>query len=100
VTITPRQLDQKLALRNEFLAVLTAAQQERMDRQDIVDGELEWVRFERETMHRAVNEARGEAGKQPLPIDAVERVESSATGHSDYNSKFALYCAELVLEQP
>jgi hypothetical protein len=100
VTITPRQLDQKLVLRDEFLAVLADAMQERAAREYVTSGELGWVIYERRTMHLAVNYARAGAGKQPLPIDAVERVESIAEGHSDYGSKFALYCAELVLEQP
>jgi phosphopantetheine adenylyltransferase len=97
VTITPRQLDQKLDLRNELLARLTAAQEERPAREYVTDGELGWVIYERETMHRAVNEARAERNLAPLPIEAVERV---ASGHSDYSSKFALYCAELVMEKP
>jgi phosphopantetheine adenylyltransferase len=101
VTITPQRLTQKLALRDQFLNILTAAQGERPAREYVTDGELGWVIYERETMHRAVNEARAERGLAPVPLAAVERVESLASGHSDYSSKFALYCAELALqEQP
>lgn len=100
MTITPRQLDQKLALRDQLLHTLTEAQEERPAREYVISGELGWVIYERETMHRAVNEARAEVGKQSLTIDQIEQVESLATGHSDYSSKYALYCAELVQEQP
>lgn len=100
MTITPRQLDQKLALRVQLLGILTVAQAGRHLRWDVIDGEPGWVLHERETMHAAVNQARAEAGKQPLPIAAIEAVEQQACGHSDYSSKFALYCAELVQEQP
>lgn len=100
MTVTPRQLDQKLALRDKLLSILTAAQEERPAREYVTSGELGWVIYERETMHQAVNEARAEAGKQPLTVDQIEQVESEADGHSDYSRKFALYCAELVQEQP
>lgn len=36
--------------------------------------------------------------KPPLTSAQIERVEQWACGHSDYSSKFALYCAELVLD--
>ncbi|MEV7770512.1 hypothetical protein [Kitasatospora sp. NPDC086791] len=100
MTITPHQLDQKLALRDRPLNTLTAAQQERAAREYVTDGELGWVIYERKTMHQAVNAARAERGLTLVPIGAVERVESMASGHYDYSSKFALYCAELIQEQP
>ncbi|WP_327066817.1 hypothetical protein [Kitasatospora sp. NBC_01302] len=100
MTTTPRRLDQRLALRDRFRDILATAQAERHLREDVIDGELEWVAHERTTMHRAVNKARAELGKQPLPISAVEAVEQQAVGHSDYSSKYAPYCAELVQEKP
>lgn len=80
---------------------LTTAQEERPQRQDIVDGELDWIRYERATMHNAVNQVRENYGLPLVPLAAVERVEQMACGHSDYTHKFAWYCAELALgEQP
>ena len=80
---------------------LTRAQQERHLRDEFVDGELGWVAHERNVMLTAVNEARAAQALPPVPIAAIERVEGSATGHSDYTRKFAWYCAELVRqEQP
>lgn len=48
-------------------------------------------------MHHAVNHRRSERGLPNVDRDAIVRVEQWACGHSDYSSKFALYCAELVL---
>lgn len=45
-----------------------------------------------------VNEHRALLGKPPVDAAAIERVERWALGHSDYSSKFALYCAELALD--
>lgn len=87
------------ALQQEMHRTLTRAQAERHLREDLVDGELGWIRYERETMHNAVNQARTDRFLPPVPIEAVERVEQQATGHSDYTKKFALYCAELVLKE-
>lgn len=87
------------ALQQEMYRTLTQAQAERHLREELVDGELGWIRYERETMHAAVNQARSDRGLPPVPIEAVDRVEQQATGHSDYTKKFALYCAELVLKE-
>lgn len=100
MTITSGQLGQKLALRDQFRETLATAQAERHLREDVIDGEVGWVLYELHAMHQAVTQARAELGKQPLPISAVEAAEQQAVGHSDYSSKFALYCAELVQEQP
>ena len=56
----------------------------------------EWVLGERAAMWEAVNQYRTQLGKKPLTIEDVERVEQSAVGHSDYGTKYALYCTELV----
>jgi hypothetical protein len=81
-------------------ASLTAAQEERDQRPDLVDGpdgpECEWVAYERTRMHETVNEIRTERGLPPLPVEDIIRVEWMAVGHSDYSSKFAFYCAELA----
>jgi len=48
-------------------------------------------------MRDAVNKERLDQGLALVTIESVERVETMAEGHSDYSSKFALYCAELAL---
>jgi phosphopantetheine adenylyltransferase len=86
-----------------FHKILTEAQWERSLRNDWVESpdgpsELGWVIFERETMHRAVNQVRGENGLAEISVEHVKRVERMATGHSDYTFKYALYCAELAAD--
>lgn len=84
-------------------ATLAAAQAERDQRPELVDGpdgpECKWAAFERARMHEAVNAIRAERGLSALPLDAVVRVEQLAVGHSDYSLKFAFYCAELAEQQ-
>lgn len=87
------------AMYTRFHDALIRAQQERLDRQDIVNGEVEWVTYERTVMLNAVNEARAERGYQPIDIAAIERVENKAAGHFDYTKKWALYCTELVHQE-
>ncbi|MFB6904875.1 hypothetical protein ACFCWB_11480 [Streptomyces bacillaris] len=85
---------------HRLLAALTAAQKQRDQRAELVDGpdrpECEWVAFERSTMHQVVNDIRAEHSLPPIPPDAVIRVERLAAGHSDYSQKFAFHCAELA----
>jgi hypothetical protein len=88
-----------------FRKILIAAQEERHLRGDLVkhpDGSEEcgWAAFEREVMHSTVNQARTESGLSEIPVENVRRVEGLAEGHSDYTSKFALYCAELAADIP
>ncbi|MGE7438012.1 spore germination YkwD domain-containing protein [Kitasatospora sp. NPDC001175] len=90
---------ERIKLFDEMRAILTRAQEERPHRQGFVDGELDWVLFERATMLAAVNQARAEHGLLPVPMESIARAEQQAVGHSDYFKKFALYCAELVQEQ-
>ncbi|MFG2540695.1 hypothetical protein ACGFU4_36195 [Streptomyces sp. NPDC048511] len=83
-----------------LLAALTAAQEQRGQRPNLVGGpdgpECEWAAFERATMHKTVNAARSENGLPPAPIEAIINAELQAVGHSDYSRKFAYLCAELV----
>lgn len=58
----------------------------------------EWIVHEREVLLAAVNEERAKIGRKPIPMGDVVRVERMACGHSDYSSKLALYCAELVYQ--
>ena len=59
-----------------------------------------WWRFEMETMLAAVNWYRAWVDKDPLPMKRLLRVEQVASGHVDYAIKLALYCTELVQEDP
>lgn len=85
-------------------AVLSAAQEQREQRPDLVDGpdgpECEWAAFERGRMHEAVNVIRAERALPAVPVEDVARVERLAVGHSDYSLKFAFYCAELASAGP
>lgn len=94
----------KLALHEVFKTVLTRAQAERSKRPDMVEDpanpgwrEFAWIQFERNTMFQTVNEHRSSAGLPPVTLKQIRHVESQASGHSDYSSKFALYCTELAL---
>lgn len=59
-----------------------------------------WAAVELAAMWDRVNQERKNLGKHPLTLDDVKKVESMALGHSDYGTKFALYCTELVEETP
>lgn len=81
-------------------ATLAAAQTERDQRPDLVDGpdgpECQWAAYERTRMHETVNAIRAERGLPAVPVEDIIRVERQAVGHSDYSLKFAFYCAELA----
>ena len=79
------------ALRDHFLAELTKEQARREELG------LHWVLHERQTMCDIVNAERTRGGLRAVAIADIERVETMAEGHSDYSSKFALYCAEIAL---
>lgn len=78
-------------LRDKFRDILAEAQKERPNKKNMVNGELEWVTYERTEMYKAVNAIR------PMPLEQIEKAEMCACGHADYTSKFALYCAELAI---
>lgn len=65
------------------------------DKRDEREG-LTWIELERTAMWQAVNVLRHEQGKEPVPIEEVEKVETMAQGHTDYGTKYALYCSELA----
>ena len=81
---------------HELHRVLVAAQERRRALTGFIDGEAEWVVYERIVMHAAPNLIRERAGKPDVPMAAIRRAEQSACGHSDYTKKFALGCAELA----
>lgn len=95
-TITAR-----LNLRDKFLKILKSASMERPKLSTWVktndEHVPEWVLFERSKMVEAVNEERRNRGLSILPVEAIRRQERAAVGHSDYASKYALYCAQLAL---
>lgn len=85
-----------------LLDTLRAAQEQRHVRPEFVTDdegapELGWVIYERNRMLETVNQLREASGSQPVDLDAVMRAETSACGHSDYTSKFAIRCADLVI---
>lgn len=82
----------RIKLRDSMLKVLSTAQEQRKTRED-------WIQFERDTMFDAVTRERAKLGKGPRTMKDLMVVENLACGHSDYSSKFALYCAELVLDE-
>ena len=97
----------KITLRNKMLNILADAQKDRDKRQELVtvvawwkEKETEnipaWCEYEREVMMHAVNKFRDAQHKPFIGWKEISRIESMAAGHSDYSSKFALYCAELV----
>jgi len=63
-------------------------------------GVAEWPLMERRAMWKRVNEERIQLGKVPVPLEEVARVEQTALGHTDYGTKYALYCTELVENTP
>lgn len=92
-----------LALSARFERVLREAAAERPHHGDRVvtlqDGsrELASVLHVRNVMHGEVNDARAERGLPPVDAAVVEAADQKASGHADYPTKFALYCAEAVV---
>lgn len=100
---TARHQDRR-AVHERLVTELTEAAKQRNRRQDLINGpagyEPGWVRYERRRMLAVVNDERAKRGLQPVPWTAVADAESLATGHVDYVTKYALYCAELVVDRP
>jgi len=57
-----------------------------------------WISYEREQMLLETNRLRAELGKEPVEQEQIVHAEELALGLSDYASKYALYCAELVID--
>ena len=90
-----------------MLSALNKAQEKRQERLAMVDTfdawgyktkVPEWHLYELGTMLLEVNRFRTANKLSPIDIVQLQRVESMACGHSDYSSKFALYCAELAIK--
>lgn len=98
-------ISKKLALIEEFHTILIRAAKSRPERGGWVDDLCEpwprqqpqWVLYERQQMLEAVNVERLTRGLESASESDVKRVEQMAEGHTDYGSKFALYCTELAL---
>lgn len=92
-------------LKDQMLKVLSTAQKERKQREGLVrvktpwghdDTIPAWCLHEMNVMLEEVNRRRTASGLPEITLQDVQKVESQACGHSDYTSKFALYCAELT----
>jgi len=96
-------MSQLLVVKERLYRALQLATHDRDERPEMVPApignttEPAWAAYEREVMHKAVNEERAKLSKGPLDLKDVMRVEQLAVGHADYPDKFPLYCAELVL---
>jgi hypothetical protein len=80
----------------ELRDVLTAATKVRHLRPNYIDGDLEWVSYERSVMHDATNAIRARYRKPPVGGDEILSAETRACGHIDYVQKYAIGCADLV----
>lgn len=96
--------DELIAVRDRLQGVLAAAAQARSEREYPVQEYPgyspvpAWVLYERYQMLCAVNlELAVYRNPGPIDIKAIERCERLAVGSVDYAEKFALGCAELVL---
>lgn len=92
-------------IRDHMLEVFHKAAKKRPEMLDVIPDPLdedgfmipEWVVYERQCLLKAINEKREELGLEPIEEKQVLRVEQMACGHTDYASKYTLYCTELAL---
>lgn len=90
--------DTKMRYKKHLESVIASVDRTRNDYVPSRDGEtLRWIVETQLAMHAETNRLRGLHGLEPISLEAIERVETMAVGHSDYASKFALYCAELAV---
>jgi len=86
-------------LQERFAEALAKEQSLRPTREHCIDGEVAWVRAERELMLSLVNAERAKLGYTPVDMADIHEAELGAAGHTDYSTKFALYCASLVFKE-
>lgn len=55
----------------------------------------EWLKAELEMLRMEVNLQRRERGLRLVQMRDIRRLDTMASGHSDYSVKLAIYCAEL-----
>ena len=82
----------------QFEDILASEMAKRPQRQAFVNDVPEWVVIERAAMLAAVQAARRARGAAEVAPESVRRAESSAEGHFDYVKKWAIGCADLVLD--
>lgn len=97
-------MSEKHDLLSQMRGVFDKATKERKKRQEMVEDPLDpgwktfgWILFEREQMHKAVNAERARRGLMAADVKFIARADRLASGHSDYFSKYPLYCAEIAL---
>jgi hypothetical protein len=79
--------------------VLTQAQSVRdLRRGDDETGRPAWIGHETRVMLNEVNRLRRLFGKGPVVEAHINRAEQGALGHVDYSTKWAIACADLVIE--
>lgn len=83
-----------IQLRDHLLNVLSNAQAK--FRKKYADSVV-WVAAEQEAMLTEVNRQLEIRGKPTITLTELVKAERSAVGHTDYSSKFSLYCAEIIL---
>lgn len=59
----------------------------------------EWILAERLSVQREVNRQRALLAYAPVGVEAIEKAESSALGHSDYLSQYAHAAADVVFRK-
>lgn|SRR5512139_1515154 len=87
-----RSIECLLLTRKAMLSILTSQHSRRGEYRG-----TQWMDVEIDVMHHAVNCERSKRALPDIDRATVVNVERMAAGHSDYASKFALYCAELAL---
>lgn len=87
-----RSTEDLLLTKRAMLSILTSQQSRRGEYRG-----TQWLDVEIDVMHHAVNCERSKRELPDIDRATVVRADRMAAGHSDYASKFALYCAELAL---
>lgn len=83
-----------IQVRDHLLDILSAAQTKfRKKYPDTAD----WIAKEHEVMLNEVNRMLADRGRSTITLTDLRAAEQLAVGHTDYSSKFSLYCAEIVL---
>ena len=86
----------KAALRREAYKTLLAALEAVQATRGAAVSTDAWVIHERAVMFATVNNERFKLGKPPVSLLAIQHAEAQALGHTDYTTKFARCCADLV----
>ena len=82
----------RLRLRDRFFNLFADEAAQRKQRED-------WINEEAENMLLFVNVEREARSKPSITRERYDRMETCCMGHTDYHSKLALGCMELVLDE-